>query len=157
MIKLSNSFLNSWFHRKCILKNNLRISSNNLIIFNKQCPLALISASKGKSYHEVLSPVIILWGLKLFRKSFRTPKPKYLVRLKDSVHLPSKDAFQGIVKEMLVTKNLHEAISISFTVTCFSVAKIALQFWGSRISTVSKSWERVHSVSPGKHNSTISR
>lgn len=156
MVQLLNSVLNSWFHRRCILKNNLRISLINLTIFNTQCPLALVSVSKDKSYHEVLSPVIILWGLKFFRRSFRTPKPKYLVRLKDSVHLLSKDAFEGIVKEMLIKKNLHEAISVSFTATCFSVAKIALPFWGSRISTVSVPWERVYFVSPGKHNSTIS-
>lgn len=75
----------------------------------------------------------------------------------DSVHLLSKDAVKGIVKEMLATKNRHEAISIiSFIVMCFSVAQIAPQFWGSRISPVSMPWDKVCFVSSGKQNSAIS-
>lgn len=72
------------------------------------------------------------------------------------MHLLSKDAFKGIVKEMLVKKNRHEAIVISFTATRFPVAKIALRFggWFKDLNNLNALGKRF--VSPGKHNSPTS-
>lgn len=68
------------------------------------------------------------------------------------MHLLSEGAFKGI-KEMLIKKNPHEAISISCTVTRSSVAKIALRVQSSQQSQ--SPGKEPFLFSPGNHNSQL--